>query len=135
QEIYFRICCYVCRHSYIVENKETESEFISLTEVCRNLLYDTTLLNESNVKIEEPVTAMEDNTACIQIAFLERVKGRSKDIDIRYCYVKEAIKEKQIKLYYCPSTENYADVYTKPLMFQKHKEPTEALGMKCSNNM
>ena len=56
----------------------------------------------------------------------EKMRSRSKHIDIKYHKVKEAIK-KLIELQYCETERNIADILTKPLSVQKHKEITEEL--------
>jgi len=52
-----------------------------------------------------------------------------KHIDIKYHLIREYVKEGHIKLYYVPSDENPADMFTKVLGYVKFKKFRNMLGM------
>lgn len=64
---------------------------------------------------KEPTVLMEDNQGTIAIAKNPVSHARTKHIDIRYHYVREATQEGTINLVYCPTKEMIADLLTKPL--------------------
>lgn len=56
---------------------------------------------------------------------------RSKSIDIKYNFVKEHIRNGEIKLTHIPGQENLADIFMKPLGKIKFTENREKLGIRC----
>ena len=58
---------------------------------------------------------MEDNQGAIAISRNPVEHARTKHIDIRYHFVREAIKDRVIELRYCSSQNMIADILTKPL--------------------
>ena len=62
-----------------------------------------------------PITVFEDNMSCIHLATGEKVKSRSKHIDVKYHYVRDQVKENAVKIDHMPSERMLADLLTKPL--------------------
>ena len=63
------------------------------------------------------------------MALSESVTRRCKHIDVRHHYVRELVRDGAVRLDYCPSDENLADLMTKPLAhikFQKLRRPLVA---------
>jgi len=58
---------------------------------------------------------MEDNQGAICIAKNPVAHSRTKHIDIRHHYIREALCDKIIELEYCPTEHMIADLLTKPL--------------------
>ena len=93
------------------------------------------MLSDLNVGPKEPTVLMEDNQGAIAISKNPVTHARTKHIDIKFHYVREAVKEGTISLTYCPTEMMIADLLTKPLtrirfqslrkkmgMFEKHQE-------------
>ena len=58
---------------------------------------------------------MEDNQGAIAIAKKNISHARTKHIDIRYHYVREAVQERTIDLRHCPMNKMITNLLTKPL--------------------
>ena len=58
---------------------------------------------------------MEDNRGAIDLSKNPKDHGRTKHIDVSYHFARERVATKEIKINYVPSSENLADVMTKPL--------------------
>ena len=58
---------------------------------------------------------MEDNQGDIALGKNPVNHARTKHIDIRYHYVREAVEDHVIDLEYCPTKKMIADLLTKPL--------------------
>lgn len=58
---------------------------------------------------------MCDNHSCIAIAKNPVFYAHTKQIEVHYHFVRELILEDIIKLLYCPTADNLADVFTKAL--------------------
>lgn len=75
------------------------------------------------------VTVMEDNQGAIALAKNPVAHARTKHIDIRYHYIREALQSGLIDLQYCPTSEMNADLLTKPLPKGPFVKLRLALGM------
>ncbi len=58
---------------------------------------------------------LEDNTSAISMANNPVFHGRTKHNDIKNHFVREKVKEKVVRLKYCPTKEMVADLMTKAL--------------------
>ena len=75
--------------------------------------YLRSLMRELGHKQAESTLIWEDNKAVILIAEIEcSSAGRSKDIDVRYKFVAQAITEGSVRVRYTPTDMNLADVLT-----------------------
>ena len=74
---------------------------------------------------------MEDNQGAIPIARNPVAHARTKQNDIRYHYIPEAVQEGTIDLCYCPTndSEMIADLLTKPLSQGQFETLRLAMGM------
>jgi hypothetical protein len=61
----------------------------------------------------EATPIYEDNQACIKIAKNDVVQARTKHINIRYHFSRQAVKSGEVKLIYCPTELVLADALTK----------------------
>ena len=114
-----------------IATSTSEAEFAALSELCSEIIWYKQLVKDLRIEVNQAIMVFEDNTMCIQMATTDKMRSRSKHIDIKYHNVREAIKEKLIELQYCESEKNLADILRKPLNIQKHIEITEKLGI-CS---
>ena len=74
---------------------------------------------------------MEDNQGAIAIAKNPIAHARTKHIDIRYHYIREAVNDGIIEVKYCPTKQMIADVLTKPLPRGQFENLRLAMGL-CS---
>jgi len=72
---------------------------------------------------------MEDNQNAIAVAYNPVEHARTKHIDIRYHFVREAIQKRLVEVKYCSSREMVADILTKALSKEQFKRLREATGM------
>ncbi|MBA3284506.1 MAG: hypothetical protein H0U27_05530 [Nitrosopumilus sp.] len=98
----------------IVSLSSMEAEYIALTSAAKEAMW----LQKLNQEIEDSTEAIliyEDNQATIKTASEEIYNDRSKHIDVRYHFIRENIRNNQIKVEYLPTEEMIADALTKPL--------------------
>lgn len=65
----------------------------------------------------------EDNQPCIATTKNPIISERVKHIDLKYHWIRNEVKQKNLELVYCPSADMVADILTKPLpkaSFIKH---------------
>ena len=72
---------------------------------------------------------MEDNQGVIAIAKNPVAHARTKHIDIRFHYVREAIEEGIIEIEYCPTDVVIADLLTKPLSKKRLERLRQMMGL------
>ena len=61
-----------------------------------------------------PLPVYEDNQVAQRMAE-EVATKRSKHVDLRYHYVRDLASRSRIKIIYCPTAEQLADIFTKAL--------------------
>ena len=97
----------------------TEAHLTAVKRIMRYLKGSMQLLSDLKVPQDHPTVLMKDNQGAICIAKNPVSHARTKHIDVRYHYIREALSEETIELKYCPTNEMIADIFTKPL----HKGP------------
>ena len=93
----------------------TEAEYIALCATAQEVVWLRRLLSELGVQMFNPTEVMEDNQGAIAMGRNPVNHNRTKHIDIRYHYVREAVDDGIITMTYCPTKEMIADALTKPL--------------------
>ena len=76
-----------------------------------------------------PITMMEDNQGAIALAKNPIAHSRSKHIDIRFHFIREAQENGLIQIKYCPTEDMLADLLTKPLPRNTFERLRQFLGM------
>ena len=69
--------------------------------------------------MQTPILIKEDNQGTIAVARNPVSHSRTKHIDIKFHYVREALVDGIIDLIYCPTEQMTADMLTKPLAHQQ----------------
>jgi len=92
-----------------------EAEYIALSTATQEAIWLRRLLADLNRKQSKPTVIMGDNQGSIAIARNPVFHARTKHIDIRYHFIREALQNGEIDLCFCPTSEMTADVLTKPL--------------------
>ncbi len=103
-----------------------EAEYVALSAATQEIVWLRRLLTDLKVLPDGPTTLMGDNQGAIAIAKNPVAHARTKHIDIRYHYIREAVQEGMIELCYCPTNEMVADLLTKPLPKGKFVELRKA---------
>ena len=73
---------------------------------------------------------MCDNQGAIALAKDNKFHARTKHIDLRYHFIREAIEDGKIKVKYVPTDENVSDIFTKVLAKPKFSRFMEMLGLR-----
>ena len=92
-----------------------EAEYIALSTATQEAIWLRRLLADLNTEQSSPNVIMGDNQGSIAIERNPVSHNRTKHIDIRYHFIREALQDDIIDLCFCPSSEMIADVLTKPL--------------------
>ena len=92
-----------------------EAEYVALSAATQEAVWLRRLLTDLEVVQDEPTVLMGDNQGSIAMARNPIAHSRTKHIDIRYHYIREALRDGVVDLRFCPSSEMLADLLTKAL--------------------
>jgi hypothetical protein len=59
--------------------------------------------------------AFEDNSGALEMARVHKLRPRTKHINIKYHHFREAVRTGQISVHKIDTTQQEADIFTKPL--------------------
>ena len=68
------------------------------------------------------ITLHEDSQACIKIATNPCLAERTKHFDIKYHWLREKVKNGDVKLQYISTHDQLADIFTKGLGERQHSK-------------
>ena len=99
-----------------------EAEYIALSQALQDVIPLITLLTEINKVFPDHVKTPtfvckvhEDNQSCITMATLQKFTPRTKHITLKYHHFCSHVKCGVIHISYCRTTEQKANLLTKPL--------------------
>jgi hypothetical protein len=104
----------------------TEAEYISLSQSIRDLIPMRTILQELssvyNISPQEATahsTVFEDNKGCVDLIAAPTMRPRSHHISIKYHHFQEHVRTGNIRIKWIRTSEQLADIFTKPLPLSK----------------
>ena len=77
----------------------------------------------------EPIGIKCNNQGAIALVKDNKFHSRTKHIDLRYHFIREAVEDNKIKMEYVPTDENDADIFTKALARPRFVRFVERLGL------
>ncbi len=102
-----------------VSHSSTEAEIKAIDFAIRQIEVIRELLKELNHEQTEPTVLFVDNRSAIEILNSLRSKSELKHISLRIAYIREMINKRIVEICFVPSEENVADIFTKPLAFER----------------
>lgn len=106
-----------------------EAEYIGLSEAVKEVIYLRKFFVEIGLEefVEGPTTILCDNQSAVHLTEDNISHGKSKHIDIRHHFSREAKQQGEIDVNYLSTDEMVADVLTKALPKAKHQKCTGLL--------
>ena len=98
----------------IVALSSCEAEYVALTSAVQEALFLRQLLSDMLFCTKEPVTIFADNQGAISLSKNPVHHQRSKHIDIRFHFIRDEVQKGSVEIFYVPSEDNMADIFTKP---------------------
>jgi hypothetical protein len=117
------------KKQHIVALSSTEAEYVAQNHAAREALWLRNFINEVTNQATGPVTIFSDNQGAIALAKDNKFHARTKHIDIRYHFIREAVQDKKLCMQFIPGTENPADIFTKALPKAIFVKFVEKLGL------
>lgn len=117
------------RKQKTVALSSTEAEYLALSDVGREIYFIRNLTNEI-IGRKPTITVFNDNQSAIKIVSNRQHHKRTKHIEIRHHFLRQAVEDGVIKVQYRPTNNMTADIMTKSLPKDKHNVFLEDLGIK-----
>ncbi|GKE20153.1 hypothetical protein Tco_1431665 [Tanacetum coccineum] len=123
-----KLVCWSAKKQQYVAMSSAEAEYVVVVGCCANILWMRSQLTDYDI-IYEKVPIFCDNTSAIANSNNLVLHSRTKNIDIRYHFIKDHILKGDIKLHFIPTQYQLADIFTKPLDEPTFKRLIIELGM------
>jgi len=107
----------------------TGAEYIALSQCAQEIVWIRRLLQEIGDGVMPPTKVFEDNQGAIQLARNPGSSRRTRHIDIRFHFTREAMEEGVIDIVYCHTKDMTADLLTKPIPRQQFETLRGKLGI------
>jgi hypothetical protein len=114
----------------VVALSSTEAEYVAQTHAAKEAIWLRSFISEIQGKTKAPLTISCDNQGAIALAKDNKFHGRTKHIDLRYHFIREAVEDGKINVKYVPTDDNVSDIFTKPLPRPKFQHFVELLGLR-----
>jgi hypothetical protein len=113
----------------IVTLSSTEAEYVAATHATKEVLWLRSFLGEFTDLFKTPTTLHCDNNSAMELSKDSKFHARTKHIDIRYHFIREAVENRMITVKYVPTKENLADIFTKALPRPEFEHFVKKLGL------
>ena len=105
----------------VIALSSTEAEYVAATGASQEALWFKSMLSEIGIE-QQTVTIHEDNESCIKLANTPQEFKRTRHIQVKYHFIRSLVKEGKIKLEFCPTKDQLADIFTKGVNGPRLKE-------------
>jgi hypothetical protein len=94
----------------------TEAELVGVDDVMPMILWTRQFMEGQGYQIKDNVVYQDNQSAMLlEKNGQQSSTKRTRHLDIRFFFVTDRIKAKQLTVEYCPTGDMWADVFTKPL--------------------
>jgi hypothetical protein len=97
----------------LVRAAEQGAEYVAASSCAQDVIWLRGVLCDLNYQQREPTVIFEDNTTAIK--WSSGSSRRAKHIDLKVCFVHEVVSMIQATLKYLPTSEQVAEILTKPV--------------------
>jgi hypothetical protein len=106
---------WVSKKQSTVSLSSAEAEHMAVSAAVQEIKWIKQLLQEITMKPDKSTTLLCDNQSAIQISNNDMHHNRTKHIDIRHHFIRDALKNKEFNMVWIPTEEQVADILTKSL--------------------
>ena len=113
----------------VVATSTTQAEYIGQEHATRELMWILQFLRDIGFPPAQVPKLYGDNQSAQSLARNPNQHKRTKHFDVKHHFIREQLQRKTMRLIYCPSQKNIADIMTKPLSKQVFEQHREGMGM------
>ena len=114
----------------VVATSTTESEFISMVQATRQVVWLRNLYTELGYEPTKATTLYADNRSAIAIATDGKFHQRTTHFKLKYLRTRQHIQDGTVNVTDCRTDDMTADIFTKALDRAKHQQFTRTLGLR-----
>ena len=126
---------WVSKKQPIVTLSTCEAEYVAASWCVCHAIWLRNLLRELKLPQHEATEIRVDNKSAIELAKNPVHHERSKHIDVRFHYIREHVKKKDVQMNYVASRDQVADIFTKVLPTELFNNYKMMLGMKDGRSL
>jgi len=113
----------------IVALSMTEAEYVSATHAVKEVLWLHTFLAKIARPLNHPTILFCDNQSAIAIMKDDQYHACTKHINVQHHFICDIISRSDISVVYCPTADNTANIFTKPLASPKVEKFASLMGL------
>jgi hypothetical protein len=114
----------------IIALSSMEAEYIAQTHAAKEVIWLQSFISEVQGTGKKKLTILCDNQGAIALSKDNKFHLRTKHIDLRYHFIREAVEDGKIKVNYILTDDNVSDIFTKPLPKLEFQRFVELLGLR-----
>lgn len=107
-----------------------EVEYIAAVRAPCEITWLRQILADLGLPQKNPTTLQIDNQSAIKLAKNPVFYARSKHIETKHHFIRKLVESKIVELHYCPSNDQIADLFIKPLEREKFCLFRDLLGIR-----
>ena len=97
-----------------------EAEYVAMSRCVQQMVWMQAWLSEVDIEFVKPGVMKGDSRGAIALMKNTRDHGKVKHINIQHHYIWELVKSSAVMIEQVLSSENTADLFTKPLFCDTH---------------
>ena len=113
----------------VVSLSTTEAEYIAATFCACQCIWLRRILEQLGDEEKEETVILCDNSSTIQLSKNPVFHGKSKHIAVRFHFLRDLVNDEVVRLSFCCSEEQVADIMTKPLKLEQFEKLRSMLGV------
>ena len=106
-----------------------EAEYVAMSRCAQQMVWMHSWLDEVNIGHTLPGVIRGDNRGAIALTKNTKDHGKVKHIDIRHHYIRDLLRSGSVTIEQVASSDNLADLFTKPLPRDRHHRLLSALNV------
>jgi hypothetical protein len=110
-----RLVSWTRKKQHCISQSIVEVEYVAVAVNCSNIVWFKQLLSGMKEEIKDLVVIFYDNTSAINISKNPVMHTKTKNIAIKYHFLRELVQDKEVRLEYVNTKEWIADIFRKPL--------------------
>ena len=130
----FGVFSWCSKKQEVVAQSTVEAEYVAVVAAMNQALWIRKIMTDLHMKQEESTQIFVENQAAISIANDPVFHGKTKHFKIKLFLLREVQREGEVKLLYCKTENQSADILTKALPKAKFEYLRQKLGV-CSSKV
>nr|GEZ32684.1 copia protein [Tanacetum cinerariifolium] len=118
------------KKQYCTSLSSAKAEYVSLSACCAKVLWMRTQLTDYGFYFDK-IPMYCDSKAAIAISCNPVQHSRTKQIDVRYHFIKEKVEKGIVELFFVRTKYQLADLFTNALPVKRFQYLVRRLGMRC----